>query len=220
MNKIILVLVLLAGVLLGAWYFSGTMGTSTMPSGVVAQTDKISLKELNLRNEMRKLWEDHIVWTRSYLVSAASDSPDKETVAKRLLKNQEDLGNTIKPYYGEAAGNQLTSLLKEHITTAVSLVDAAKAGDQNTLNEANTKWYNNADQIADFLSSANPNLNREELRSMMRQHLDLTKQEAVDILGNKYTENIAGYDKVHEHILKMADILSVGIIKQFPDKFK
>jgi hypothetical protein len=102
---------------------------------------------------MHKLWEDHITWTRVFIISAVADLPDKASATDRLLQNQVDIGNRIKPYYGEAAGTKLTALLKEHITTAAEVVAAAKANDQGKLADANKRWFANADQIADFLSA-------------------------------------------------------------------
>ena len=64
------------------------------------------------------------------IVSFAHDLPDLPATQARLLNNQEDIGNAIRPYYGRAAGNQLTALLNEHIVGAVALLAAAKAGDQ------------------------------------------------------------------------------------------
>lgn len=180
---------------------------------------EMSSKKSDLKMAMRKLWEDHITWTRMYLISAAYKNPDTKEVAGRLLKNQEDLGNAIKPIYGDAAGSKLTELLKTHITTAVDLVNAAAAGDKAALEKANTAWYANADQIATFLADANPNWPKADLTKMMHDHLDLTKQEAVDILGKNAEAGIVSYDKVHDEILMMSDALSDGVIKQFPDKF-
>lgn len=188
---------------------------------VMAQSTTISQKELELRNNMRKLWEDHITWTRMYMVSAIADAEDKDAVTKRLLKNQEDIANAIKPYYGNDAGEELEVLLKEHITTAAELIDAAKANDQVKLDAANKKWYDNANEIADFLSNANSkHWPRDGMRAMMKEHLDLTKQEAVDIINKRFDEDIADYDRVHNQILKMSDMLSLGIVRQFPDRFK
>jgi len=173
-----------------------------------------------LHDAMRKLWEDHITWTRVFIISAAGDLPDKATATDRLLQNQVDIGNAIKPYYGDAAGNKLTSLLKEHITTAAEVVAAAKANDSAKLADANKRWFANGDQIADFLSSANPkNWPQGEMRSMMHEHLDLTTKEAVARLHGDWSGDIAAYDAVHQQILKMADGLSMGIINQFPTKF-
>jgi hypothetical protein len=180
-----------------------------------------SAKEMAFQGAMRKLWEDHITWTRVFIISAAADLPDKAAATDRLLQNQVDMGNAIKPYYGDAAGNQLTALLKEHITTAAEIVTAAKAGDKAKQDDAIKRWFTNADQIADFLSKANPkNWPQAEMRKMMRDHLNLTTEEVVARLQGNWAADIAAYDKVHEQILHMADMLSAGIISQHATKFK
>ena len=180
-----------------------------------------SPKQMAFHDAMRKLWEDHITWTRVFIISAAGDLPDKATATDRLLQNQVDIGNAIKPYYGDAGGKKLTSLLKEHITTAAEIVAAAKAGDKAKQDDATKRWFANADQIADFLSGANPkNWPQAEMRSMMHDHLDLTTKEVVARLHGDWAGDVAAYDSVHQQILKMADGLSMGIVNQFPDKFK
>lgn len=179
-----------------------------------------SMKQSAFQDAMRKLWEDHITWTRVFIISAMADLPDKAAATDRLLQNQVDIGNAIKPYYGDAAGNKLTSLLKEHITTAAEIVAAAKAGDKAKQDDATKRWYANADQIADFLSGANPkNWPQAEMRSMMHDHLDLTTKEVVARLTGDWAGDIKAYDDVHQQILHMADGLSAGIINQFPKKF-
>lgn len=171
-------------------------------------------------NAMRKLWEDHITWTRLYLVSAASNLPDLDVTTKRLLQNQVEIGNAVKPFYGESAGNKLAELLKEHILTAAEVVADAKAGETAKLQQASKKWYANADAIAAFLSGANPdNWPLDQTRAMMREHLDLTTTEVVAHLHGSWQEDVAAYDKVHTAILQMADMLSSGIMKQFPKRF-
>lgn len=190
-------------------------------SSASMRDDRDLSKQAALHDAMRKLWEDHITWTRIFIISAAADLPDNPTATNRLLQNQVDIGNAIKPYYGEDAGNKLTTLLKEHITTAADVVAAAKANDQAKLADANKRWFANADQIADFLSSANSkNWSQAEMRSMMHEHLDLTTQEAVARLHGDWAADVKAYDAVHQQILKMADQLTMGVVKQFPDKFK
>ncbi|HSE33523.1 MAG TPA: hypothetical protein VLA93_18260 [Pyrinomonadaceae bacterium] len=193
------------------------------PSDVLTHTVSTpsnGAKEAALHDAMRKLWEDHITWTRVFIISAAADSPDKAAATERLLQNQVDIGNAIKSYYGDEAGNKLTTLLKEHITTAAEVVAAAKANDKAKLDDANKRWFANADQIADFLSSANPkNWPAAEMKSMMREHLNLTTNEAVARLHGDWAADVKAYDAVHEQILKMADMLTMGIVKQFPNKF-
>lgn len=170
---------------------------------------------------MRKLWEDHVTWTRLYIVSAVAGLPDQGATAERLLKNQEDIGDAIRPYYGDEAGDALTELLKEHILVAAELIDAAKAGDSAAFDDTNARWYANADEIAAFLNSANPeNWPLDEMQAMMRDHLDLTLQEASARLNGDYEADIAAYEEIHLQILHMADMLSEGIIIQFPKEFR
>jgi hypothetical protein len=139
-----------------------------------------SSKQVALQMAMRKLWEDHITWTRVFIISTLGGLPDRDAATQRLLQNQVDIGNAIKAYYSDAAGEKLTALLKEHITTAAEVVAAAKAGDKTKLDEANKRWVANADQIADFLSGANSaNWRAAEMRSMMHDHLNLTTREVV-----------------------------------------
>jgi len=168
---------------------------------------------------MRGLWEDHIVWTRMVIVSAVADLPDLPTAIDRLLRNQDDIGNAIRPFYGDAAGNELTRLLREHIVGAADLLTAAKAGDAAAVEAASAAWYANGDAIGAFLADANPrNWDRAEMQSMMRDHLDLTLAEAVARLEGRWADDAAAYDAIHAQILHMADMLSDGILAQFPGK--
>jgi hypothetical protein len=172
-----------------------------------------------LRQDMRKLWTDHVVWTRDYIVAAVGDHPDATAAANRLMKNQEDIGGAIGKIYGAPAGQQLTALLKEHISIAVDLIKAAKAGDKGGQQAADAKWQQNGAAIADFLSKANPNWPRATLADMMKMHLSTTTDEVVARLTKNWEADVRAYDAVYDHILKMADALSDGIIKQFPAKF-
>ncbi|MBK5276751.1 MAG: DUF4259 domain-containing protein [Desulfuromonadales bacterium] len=184
-----------------------------------AKMVKESPKAVELREGMRKLWEDHITWTRNYIVSAVADLDDAGKVAERLLKNQDDIGDAIKPYYGNEAGKKLAALLKDHILIAVEVVKAAKAGNSEDLTKANKKWYDNADDIAAFLSGANPNWPKKDLKDMLHKHLEFTTQEVVSRLKKDWSSDIEAYDKGHMHMLMLADILEKGIVKQFPKKF-
>ena len=186
-----------------------------------AKPKPVSAAELAFRNDMRKLWEDHIVWTRQVIVSFAADLPDLDPALQRLLANQTDIGDAVKPFYGEAAGNQLTALLREHIFIAADVLAAAKAGDATALADAQARWYANGNEIAAFLAAANPrNWPLAEMQAMMREHLDITTAEAVARLTGDWEADIAAYDRIHEQALEMADMLSVGIVRQFPQRFR
>jgi hypothetical protein len=172
-----------------------------------------------LRQDMRKLWTDHVVWTRDYIVAAVGDQPDAKSAAARLLKNQEDIGQAVARVYGKEAGDKLTALLKEHITIAVDLIKFAKAGDNTSQQQADAKWHKNGEDIADFLSQANPNWPRATLVEMMNKHLSTTTDEVVARLTKNWDADVKAFDAVYEHILAMSDTLTDGIVKQFPEKF-
>jgi hypothetical protein len=180
----------------------------------------VTAKELKLRNDMRKLWEDHVTWTRLAVISLTSGTADTNATVARLLRNQTDIGNAVKPFYGRAAGAELTRLLKEHITVAAALITAAKAGDKPAQAAAQTRWETNADQIARFLSRANPHWKLGPMRSMLRDHLRLTTREVVARLQRNWTADVVAYDEIHRQALHMADMLSTGIVGQFPKRFR
>jgi hypothetical protein len=200
-------------------------GSSAPTSGhahgaVVALVAPRTTAAATFHDAMRKLWEDHVTWTRLAIVTFADGSAGFNATATRLLQNQTDIGNAIKPFYGDAAGNRLTALLHDHITIAVEVMQAAKAADTAAFTAAKTRWYTNANDIADFLSAANPRSWPDAtMRDSMRTHLDQTLAEAADELGGRYQDSVTEYDAVHHHILMMADLLSSGIISQFPSAF-
>lgn len=175
---------------------------------------------VDLKMAMRKLWEDHLVYTRNYIISAVAVLPDGAAVAERLLKNQDDIGDAVKPYYGESASKKLSGLLRDHILIATEVVKAAKADNKPQLADAQKKWSDNGKDIAAFLSGANPNWSKKDLEEMLQKHLDLTTGEVVGRLNKNWTADIHAYDDGHVHILMFSDMLADGIAKQFPDKFK
>jgi hypothetical protein len=180
-----------------------------------------SSKAVALRMDMRKLWEDHITWTRMAIISLEGGTPDTQATVGRLLENQTDIGNAIKPFYGKAAGTAVTKLLREHILIAADVIAAAKAGNKAQLTEAQARWTANADQIAAALHGVNPRYWRlGAMKAEMHRHLALTTNEAVARLQRNWDADVAAYDAVHKHILHMADMLSSGIVKQFPKRFR
>lgn len=218
---------LVAAALLGTLVLQGVIGA---PGVAVADAHAshatpvrgaVPASQVVLRQNMRALWEEHITWTRMAIVEFAADSPALPAATARLLRNQTDIGNAIVPFYGRAAGTKLTRLLRSHILIAVDVLTAAKAGDQAALAGAQAAWTKNADQIADFLSAANPAAwPKAEMRQMMRGHLRLTTGEAVARLTGDWAGDVRAYDAVHRQALAMADMLSSGIIAQFPARLR
>jgi len=184
-------------------------------------TGALTQKQVALRADMRRLWEDHITWTRLAIISLTTDSPDTEATVGRLLKNQTDIGNAVKPFYGKAAGNELTNQLRRHILIAAEVIAAAKAGDEANLADAQARWAKNGDDIAAVLASVNPrNWKLGAMKAELRKHLKLTTDEAVARLQGRWNADVAAYEKIHTHALHLSDVLSDGLIKQFPRRFR
>ena len=180
----------------------------------------ITQSQLAFHDQMRKLWEDHVTWTRNVIISFDAHLRDRDAVVARLLQNQTDIGEAIEPYYGDAAAKKLTALLREHILGAAKVLVALNADDRPALTVALNAWYVNAHEIAEFLNSANPqNWPLAEMDQMMKDHLATTTREAVARHQDDWNADVAAYDAVHLVALKMADMLSDGIIAQFPRKF-
>ncbi len=179
----------------------------------------ISPAMVQLKVDMQKAWIDHTIWTRSYIVSAISNRQDQQDVLNRLLQNQQDIGNLFKPYYGEAAGNKLAELLKAHILIAGKIVEAAKSNKQADVKKLQADWHRNADEIAKLLSTLNPNWTFKEMQQMLYEHLQLITEIVLSCLRGDWKADIAATDKNEIHMIHFADMLTEGIIKQFPEKF-
>src|SRR5262249_39736423 len=132
--RVVFFMILVLGVGVGYCQTKRTQRTQMNKNGCMCTKN---ITQLHLG--MRKLWEDHIVYTRNFIISAIANLEDKDAVTKRLLQNQDDIGNAIKPYYGEEAGNALIKLLREHILIAADVVADAIANNTQKLNQDNTK---------------------------------------------------------------------------------
>lgn len=214
MKRFLVIMMLLLVAAPASRAFSAEQKKSKMPGKVAASSSSVEL-----RLNMRKLWEEHVTYTRIYIISALANLEDESIVAGRLLRNQDDIGNAIKPIYGVAAGDKLAGLLREHITIATEVVKAARMNNNEELTKANKKWFANADAMALFLSSANPNWRKDDLKTMLYKHLESTTQEVVSRLKKDWASDIDAFDKDHLHMLMFADVLSSGIVAQHPEKF-
>ncbi|QNK59385.1 glycosyltransferase [Paenibacillus sp. PAMC21692] len=174
---------------------------------------------MKLKSDMQKVWINHTIWTKSYIVSAISGLKDQADVLERLLRNQQDIGDLIKPYYGNAAGNKLAELLREHILIAGKIITAAKANNQAEVKKLEAAWHKNADEMAKFLSSANPNWTFKELQDMLYKHLQLITEVVLSYLKGDWKASIAATDQNEIHMIHFANMLTEGIVKQFPEKF-
>lgn len=185
------------------------------------ELNSISINDagINLKEDLRMLWIQHVIWTRLAILSLAFDLPDVDYVLDRLLRNPKDFETALIPLYGRQKAAGFADLLESHLVIASQLVKSAKAGDSNSVQNFEKQWYTNADDIASFLSGLNPYWNENEWKEMLYEHLSLTKQEAVSMLQNNFQQGIEVYDDIEKQALEMADYMTSGIIMQFPRPF-
>ncbi len=197
-----------------------SMGNAAPAAAPAAAASVEASKGAEFHDAMRGLWADHVTWTRLFIVSALADLPDKDVAAKRLMDNQKEIGDAVKPFYGEDAGVKLTALLKDHIRISADLVGALKAKDQDNAGALSRRWGENADEIATLLHGANPTQwPLDGLKSMLHEHLDVTAAEVKARIDRDWNADVEAYRKIVAQAMKMADMLSDGIRKQFPAKF-
>ncbi len=176
--------------------------------------------QLAYHDEWRKLWEDHITWTRVVIIGILDELPGTNAYIDRLIQNYEDMEDALAPYYGDEA-EVLGDLIQDHLVIAAEILTAAHDHNTAAFNDAVARWYDNANQIAVQMNEMNPQFwPLAETQKMWKDHLDATLDEATANLSGDYPGEVAAYDKVHELALEMADFFSEGVMKQFPNQFR
>ncbi len=173
---------------------------------------------VELRLAVRGLFEDRVVWTRAYLIESIEGLPGRESAAARLLKNGDDFGAAIAPFYGDAAGSQLSGLMNAAVGHAADAVDAAMVGDMTGFEAARDEWYGAADDVAAFLASANPAWVEADVASLLRSCIDDAVAEAVGRMNGDYEAELEAFEGHKATSLTVADALASGIAQQFPSK--
>ncbi|MEO5888108.1 MAG: glycosyltransferase [Anaerolineales bacterium] len=179
------------------------------------------MDEQSYRNNMRRLWGNHGNWTHLFIISTLDDLEYRDPTRNHLLENQHNIGETLESFYGDEAGEQFVALLEEHVQITEDMLHAAKNADAAAFEDSVAHWYANADQVAEFLHEANPDhWPLTETKAILREYLDLTLEIAVARWNGDYAADIAAADKAHDQAIEIAEMLSEGIIKQFPERFK
>ena len=164
----------------------------------------LTCSQLQISNTIRRLWMEHVLWTRFFIVSTAFNLPDLSLVTERLLQNPVDFAGELQPLYGRQKAMQFQELFTDHLLIAAKLVNAAKAGDTAEIEKQRKNWYANAENIAIFLGTINPFWSVSVWRNLLFDHLRMTENEAVFTLTGQYEESIKEFDDIQAEALKMA----------------
>ncbi|MEA4897241.1 MAG: acetylglutamate kinase [Christensenellaceae bacterium] len=175
----------------------------------------LTREQLRVSNLNRRLWSEHVLWTRFFIVSTVFSLPDLPFVTQRLLQNPRDFADELRPLYGEQVAARFGELLTGHLLIAAQLVNAAKAGDAAEVARQRALWYANAEEIARFLAGINPFWSERIWRELLFDHLRMTEDEATQMLTGQYERSIQEFDAIQAEALEMADVMTCGIVEQF-----
>ena len=175
--------------------------------------------QFSLLGGMRRVWEQHVYWTRMFLISAAARLPDLNATTARLMQNPKDIANVFAAYYSADTAKTIERLLTEHLQIGGAIITALRDGQTAQADALTRRWYANADEMADAFDAMSPFYQREEVRKMLYTHLDLTTTEVKERLAGNFAADIAAFDRVEQEAISMADYFSAGIMAQFPQRF-
>lgn len=209
MNIKVLALMLLAFCAQPAW--------SQNPPAAPASADSAAL---TTRLALRDLWVEHIFWIRNYAIAnQAADKQQAKVAADQVVDNATKIANSIAPFYGQPAADQLLKLLAGHWGAVKHYSDATVAKDTKGKQAAVTDLTSNAKAIAAFLAKANPNLPENTLVAMLSAHGGHHVAQVDELAAHDYAGEARTWEMMRSHIVSLADTLTAALVKQFPDKF-
>lgn len=182
-----------------------------------------SAEGLRVTTASTKLWDDRVFWTREAIVALTTgdlSSPQVTAAVSRLLRNQEEIGDLLVPYYGRLVADNFVQLLKEDVMRALDLAVALKEGSAEKQTRVKAAWQSNADKISELLSESNPVYwPGDAVSKMIGSHIRLTIDLAASAIAMDWERSVQDFDLAREETLRISDALVQGMMMQFPDKF-
>ena len=180
----------------------------------------MSMKAVDLRLTLHTLWVGHIFWVRNVVTATHShDMKAAKASEEMVVKNAKDIGGAVASFYGQEAGDKMFNLLAGHYGAVKEYMNATFKGDKKGAAAATDKATKNAEEIAAFLSSANPYLPKDTLMSLLSAHYGHHMAQINAVKAKDWSGEASNWIAMRKHIDVIADALSSALVKQFPDKF-
>ncbi len=182
---------------------------------------KLTPKTAELKLALRDLWVGHIFWVRNVvLTTKMADAAAAKVEEQQVVQNARDIANAIVPYYGKEAGDKLFNLLAGHYGAIKDCMNASFAGNKEAMNAGVQKMNKNAEEIATFLSSANPNnWPKAAILAALAAHGGFHMAQIEAINAKDFSSEAKTWEAMKNQVYVIADTLADGIVKQFPQKF-
>ena len=168
---------------------------------------------------MQRLWMDHAIWARQYIIAAVDDRPELTEALARWLRNAADVGAALEEFYPRRPARRVAKLLKQHITVAVDLVDAAKNVDGAKFTAIDQVWTSNSDDLVDELCARDQSCSRDEVAARWDLARALTEQVLTARLEQHFDHDVESFDQLLTTCAAMGDLITDGILRQFADRF-
>lgn len=170
--------------------------------------------------ELRDLWLGHIFWVRNVSVAAINKNDSAvKTSEKQAVANAQAIAASIEPFYGAPARDKFFKLLAGHYGAVKAYLDAAVARDVSAQAKATQSLTSNADEIATFLSQANPYLSKEALQGLLLAHGSHHIQQIQQLSDRNYDAEAQTWEEMKKHVYQIADATADALAKQFAKKF-
>ncbi len=200
----------IALVLAAALAVASPAGAALSPNPKVAATQAA----------LRDLWVEHVFWVRNVAVAkVGGDVASAKVAEEQVVANAKQIAGAIEPFYGKVASDRLFGLLAGHWGAVKAHLDATVAGDAKAGDAAITKAMQNANEIAAFLSQANPHLPKDTLIALLTAHGGHHVAQNQQLKKKQYAEEAKTWEHMRGHMFVIADALGDALAKQFPDKF-
>jgi hypothetical protein len=177
-------------------------------------------KRLVFKAEMSRLWIDDAIWSRQAILCLVDRLPGTEETLYRLMINQEDMGRMFTKYYGLEKGDEFCQLISSNTALTISIIRNKSSNNTEDLKAASDRMDYNVKRIIEYLIKVNPNWSKEELSYLMLLHSQLFDLQLQNRVTENFSYDVEVFDKIITETYKLANVLSEGIIKQFPERFE
>ena len=143
-----------------------------------------------------------------------------KTADKRVVANAQLIAMTIESFYGIAAQGHLFKLLKGHYGAVLAYPAAITKEDASAQAAAIQSLALNAEELAIFLSKANPYLPRDAVNSLLLVQGGHHVQQIQQLQEQKYDSEAKTWEEMKDHVYQIADVTADALRKQFEDKFR
>ncbi len=185
----------------------------------VLSTPSENDKRLVFKAEMSRLWIDNAIYSRQAILCLVDRLPGAEESLYRLMINQEDMGRMFTRFYGREKGDEFCDLISSNTSLTVSMI-RNKSRNSGDYEAARAKMDYNVDRIITYLVAVNPHWTEEELKYLIHLQSKLFDTQLQSRVNANYSYDIETFDRMISETYRLADVLSEGIMKQFPERFE